>query len=55
MGVLDYFFMETMHDGGKNLIEFLMPGSKKSLFVKTQWTPRKYTFGRLLFYFFKKR
>lgn len=47
LGVLDYFYFETMEDGGRKLKEFRAPGSKKTTYTETEWTPRKYTFGRV--------
>ena len=44
-GVLEYFFIETMYEGGNKRIEFLTPGAKKKTHSLGQWTPRKYTFG----------
>ena len=44
-GVLDYFYIETMEQGGGKRIEFRAPGSKKMTHNLMQWTPRKYTFG----------
>ncbi|KAF6224634.1 hypothetical protein HO173_012977 [Letharia columbiana] len=44
-GVLDYFYYETMMDGGRGSMEFLSPGAKKTEHAKGQMTPRKYTFG----------
>lgn len=44
-GVLDYFYIQTMEDGGAKRIEFLAPGAKKITHNMSQWTPRKYTFG----------
>lgn len=46
-GVLDYFYIETMEEGGGKLKEFRAPGSKKETVLETEWTPRKYTFGRV--------
>ena len=46
-GMLDYFYLETMHDGGRKMKNFRAPGSIKSSYLETQWTPRKYTFGRV--------
>ncbi len=46
-GMLEYFYLETMHDGGRKMKNFRAPGSKKSTYLETQWTPRKYTFGRV--------
>ena len=51
-GVLDYFFVEALYDGGKGIMEFRAPGAKVSGDVKTQWTPRKYTFGKHFLVFF---
>ena len=45
-GVLDYFYYETMMDGGRGPMEFLSPGAKKTEHAKGQMTPRKYTFGK---------
>ena len=44
-GVLDYFYIETMREGGKKKVEFLAPGAKRATHNMMQWTPRKYTFG----------
>ena len=44
-GVLDYFYIETMGEGGGKMMEFRAPGAKKVTHNKLQWTPRKYTFG----------
>ena len=44
-GVLDYFYIETMGEGGGKRIEFRAPGAKKITHSLMQWTPRKYTFG----------
>ena len=44
--VLDYFYLETMEEGGGKIKEFLAPGAKKTTYAETEWTPRKYTFGR---------
>ena len=49
-GMLDWLFLETMHDGGRTLMQFRMAGSKASRFLETQWTPRKYTYGRSGFF-----
>lgn len=46
-GVLDYFFIETMHEGGRTAKEFLAPGAKKASYYDTEITPRKYTFGEM--------
>lgn len=48
VGVLDWFYIHTMHAGGSRKEEFIAPGAKKASFEGTQlvqWTPRKYTFG----------
>ena len=44
-GVLDYFYIQTMEEGGKKKLEFLAPGATRKTHDKMQWTPRKYTFG----------
>ena len=44
-GVLDYFYIQTMEEGGSKRIEFLAPGAKRITHNMSQWTPRKYTFG----------
>lgn len=44
-GVLDYFYIETMGEGGRKKLEFLAPGAKRTTHNQMQWTPRKYTFG----------
>lgn len=44
-GVLEYFYYETMTDGGRKSMEFISPGAKKIRHIKGQMTPRKYTFG----------
>lgn len=46
-GVLEYFYYETMTDGGRKPMEFMSPGAKKTRHMKGQTTPRKYTFGEL--------
>ena len=46
-GVLDYFYIQTMDQGGGKKIEFRAPGGKKMTHNQVQWTPRKYTFGRV--------
>ncbi len=46
-GVLDYFYIETIDKDHRSSKEFKSPNSKKKTQAKTQWTPRKYTFGRL--------
>ena len=45
-GVLDYFYIETAGMDFHSPKEFRAPHSKKKTYKKTQWTPRKYTFGR---------
>ena len=49
LGVLDYFYIETMHDGGFKIKEFLSPDADKPADLEPQWTPRKYTFGKAYF------
>ena len=44
-GVLEYFYLETMDQGGTKWNEFLAPGAKKTTHDQVEWTPRKYTFG----------
>ncbi len=44
--VLQYFYHETMADGGKKPIEFRSPGATRTTHMKVQKTPRKYTFGK---------
>lgn len=44
--VLQYFYYETMADGGTKLIEFRSPGATRTTHMKGQKTPRKYTFGK---------
>ncbi len=45
-GVLDYFYIETVDKDHRGSKEFRSPKAKKKAQAKTQWTPRKYTFGR---------
>lgn len=45
-GMLQYFYHETMADGGRKAMEFLSPGAKRTRHSKGQATPRKYTFGK---------
>ena len=44
--VLQYFYYETMADGGTKQIEFRSPDAKRRTHMKVQKTPRKYTFGK---------
>lgn len=44
-GVLDWFYIHTMHEGGSRKEEFIAPGAKTASLEGTVWTPRKYTFG----------
>ena len=44
-GVLEYFYLETMDQGGSKWNEFLAPGAKRTTYDQVEWTPRKYTFG----------
>lgn len=50
-GVLDWFYIHTMHQGGRKNEEFIASGAKKASLEGTQWTPRKYTFGTVYPYF----
>ena len=45
-GVLDYFYIETVDMNHRKSKEFRAPGAKKTTHQQTQWTPRKYTYGR---------
>lgn len=45
-GVLDYFYLETADFDSRRQKEFRAPGAKKITKAKTEWTPRKYTFGK---------
>lgn len=45
-GVLEYFYYETMTDGGTKSMEFMSPGAAKTTHFKLQTTPRKYIFGK---------
>ena len=49
-GVLDYFYYETMREGGSTRTEFLSPNAKRT--SRGEWvkTPRKYTFGTVHLY-----
>ena len=44
-GVLDYFYIQTMDEGGTKRLEFLAPGAKGKTHIQVQRTPRKYIFG----------
>ena len=47
LGVLDYFFIETITDRyARKSKEFRAPGAKSISKCPSQKTPRKYTFGR---------
>lgn len=45
-GVLEYFYYETMTDGGRKPREIILPGARKTRHLKGETTPRKYTFSK---------
>ena len=44
-GVLDYFYIQTMDEGGTKRLEFIAPGTRGKSHIQVQRTPRKYIFG----------
>ena len=48
--VLDYFYIQTMDEGGTRRKEFLSTHSRKQTYMETEITPRKYTFGSVFLF-----
>lgn len=45
LGVLDFFYIETIDETARKPKEFRVPGAKGKTQTQAQKTPRKYTFG----------